>query len=143
VIHTDDWGFQHAPDSSDAPLGPLLALWPLVIIPFVPGLLAGSILLIALGGCMSILAVVMSVTALADLEAVRARPIALAERATRDRRCRTRPQSRPRQPTRHPPRRPRRRRQARCTGMRRHHEPMRPVSASATRHRRRRRRSRP
>lgn len=144
MIRTDDWDFEPAPAKAREPLTPFVALWSLVLIPLLPGLLDGSIELVIIGGCLSIIALVMSVTALAELEAeAPARTIIPARGATRERRCRTKPQSRPRLPTRHPPRTPRRRRQARCAGLRLQLGPVRPWFAGASRHRRHTRHSRP
>jgi hypothetical protein len=144
VIRTDDWDFEPDQVVAREPLTPIVALWSLVLIPLLPGLLDGSIELVVIGGCLSIIALVMSVTALAQLEAeAPARTIIPARDATRERRCRTKPQSRPRLPTRHPPRTPRRRRQARCAPLRPGFGPVRPWFAGALRRRRGTRHSRP
>jgi hypothetical protein len=55
--------------NTSPPPTPFVALWALVVIPLLPGLLDSAIALIVMGGCLSIIALVMSVTALADLEA--------------------------------------------------------------------------
>ncbi len=71
VTVTDNWDLLGLPTLADEPITPFLAIWLLVIIPLVPGLLDGSLVLLGLGACMSVVAVVMSITALADLDATR------------------------------------------------------------------------
>ncbi len=128
--------WHHEPDEVVAPesLTAFVVMWLLVVIPLLPGLIDGSLLLIALGGCLSIVALVMSLEALADLDDLVVNPTIVVAPAARGRRCRTRRITRPRHGngTRPGPTRP----AARCTRARPNRAPVRPVCSAALRRRR-------